>query len=155
MDLLLIFFLLFAAFGSAQTQSFGALPSCAVSTTPPLNTHHSNPSSNMLINTPSQQNCATTLPANCNLDPKCICADSSFIVSISCCVGKACSQSEVQKTLQVAQQLCSTVKVKLPDKVPDSCGATGGSGGGGGNGNSASSSVKSQVSSSATSKSFC
>ena len=69
-----------------------------------------------------QKTCATgSLPPECHLDPKCICSKASFISDISCCVAKNCPASAVQKSLQVAQQLCSTVKVTLPNPQPDSC----------------------------------
>lgn len=65
--------------------------------------------------------CSANLPPQCTVDVKCICSDAKFIREISCCVAKACSPTEVQKTLQVAQQLCSTVKVQLPNGLPPEC----------------------------------
>jgi len=58
--------------------------------------------------------CANNLPTQCNLGVQCICSDQAFITSISCCISTACSPSDQQQTLQVAQQLCDTVNVKLP-----------------------------------------
>ncbi|KAL9125823.1 MAG: hypothetical protein Q9217_005031 [Psora testacea] len=109
------FVLAFAALVSAQAgSSFGSLPKCA-------------------------KPCAANLPTNCNLDVRCICADSSFISGISCCVAKACSPSDVQKTLEVATQLCDTVNVEVPSAVPSTCAAASGTTATSGAGNTASS----------------
>ncbi|KAM0802825.1 hypothetical protein BDR22DRAFT_842557 [Usnea florida] len=72
--------------------------------------------------------CASTLPSQCNLDVSCICSDSSWISGISCCISTKCSPSDQQKTLNVAVQLCDTVKVTLPSAAscPASTGATAG-----------------------------
>ncbi|KAL2046006.1 hypothetical protein N7G274_001453 [Stereocaulon virgatum] len=78
-----------AALCTAQLQTLSDLPACA-------------------------KPCASTLPNQCNLGVSCICSDQAFITGISCCVATACSPSDQQKTLQVAQQLCDTVNVKLP-----------------------------------------
>ncbi|KAG9565080.1 hypothetical protein KCU61_g867, partial [Aureobasidium melanogenum] len=51
------------------------------------------------------------LPGNCNLDPKCICSDSSFISTISCCVSTACDVTGQQAALSYAKQICAPVGV--------------------------------------------
>ncbi|KAL9098906.1 MAG: hypothetical protein Q9163_005516 [Psora crenata] len=91
--------LIFVTLVSAQVESFGSLPDCA-------------------------KPCAANLPANCRFDVKCICADAGFISGISCCVAQTCSPADVQRTLEVATQLCDTVNVQLPSAVPSSCGAS-------------------------------
>ncbi|KAG8525498.1 uncharacterized protein KY384_009142 [Bacidia gigantensis] len=121
-----LFALILATFCSAQIQSLGELPDCA-------------------------KPCAANLPANCKLDVKCICADADFIKSISCCVADACSAQDLQKTLQVAQQFCSTVKVTLQAPGPDACPKSGGSGGASSAASDATSSAAAQVSSEASS----
>ncbi|KAL9586791.1 MAG: hypothetical protein Q9212_000677 [Teloschistes hypoglaucus] len=76
--------------------------------------------------------CAATLPANCGLNVQCICTDKEWITNISCCVKGKCSESEQQKTIQVAQQICDTVKVTLPSAAtcPGDAASTGSSTGG-------------------------
>ncbi|KAH0360362.1 hypothetical protein KCU65_g9441, partial [Aureobasidium melanogenum] len=51
------------------------------------------------------------LPASCNLDPKCICSDASFISTISCCVSTACDVTGQQAALAYAKQICAPVGV--------------------------------------------
>ncbi|MDI1491183.1 MAG: hypothetical protein OHK93_002390 [Ramalina farinacea] len=108
----------FATWCSAQVALFSALPDCAV--------RDLFDSSQTSLTGVWQKSCANSLPTNCNLDVKCICADSSFISSISCCVAKACTDADVQKTLQAASQLCDTVNVQLPSAVPATCTASSG-----------------------------
>ncbi|KAG9692064.1 hypothetical protein KCU95_g7679, partial [Aureobasidium melanogenum] len=68
------------------------------------------------------------LPANCNLDPKCICADANFISTISCCVSTACDVSGQQAALGYAKQICAPVGVtNLPTSA--SCAASASSSG--------------------------
>ncbi|KAI4722988.1 hypothetical protein E4T48_00786 [Aureobasidium sp. EXF-10727] len=73
--------------------------------------------------------CVTqALPADCKLDPKCICADTSFISGISCCVSTACDLSGQQAALAYAKQICAPVGVtNLPTAA--SCAATAASSG--------------------------
>ncbi|KAK6004691.1 hypothetical protein QM012_008553 [Aureobasidium pullulans] len=71
---------------------------------------------------------AQSLPGSCKLDPKCICADASFISTISCCVSTACDVTGQQAALGYAQQICAPVGVtNLPTAA--SCAATASSSG--------------------------
>jgi hypothetical protein len=54
---------------------------------------------------------SSSLPAQCNLNPQCICADTSFITTISCCVSKACDIAGQQAALAYAKQICAPVGV--------------------------------------------
>lgn len=61
---------------------------------------------------PGATSCITqALPASCNLSPSCICADTSFISTISCCVSTACDTAGQQAALAYAQSICSPVGV--------------------------------------------
>ncbi|KAI9739823.1 MAG: hypothetical protein M1834_006544 [Cirrosporium novae-zelandiae] len=56
--------------------------------------------------------CVTDSFGDCSsLDVACICKLKSFISQISCCVLKACSTANVEKTLTFAHQLCDSVGV--------------------------------------------
>ncbi|CAD0092187.1 unnamed protein product [Aureobasidium vineae] len=92
------------AVATLATAQSGSIPSCATS-------------------------CITqALPADCKLDPKCICADASFISTISCCVSTACDLSGQQAALAYAKQICAPVGVtNLPTAA--SCAATAASSG--------------------------
>ncbi|KAL8695451.1 MAG: hypothetical protein Q9218_000029 [Villophora microphyllina] len=76
--------------------------------------------------------CAATLPANCGISVQCICSDKDWITGISCCVKSKCPPADQQKTIQVAQQICDTVKVTLPSAAtcPGDASSTGASTGG-------------------------
>ncbi|KAI4747031.1 hypothetical protein E4T50_02677 [Aureobasidium sp. EXF-12298] len=63
------------------------------------------------IPTCAQTCISQALPGNCNLDPKCICADASFISTISCCVSTACDVTGQQAALSYAKQICAPVGV--------------------------------------------
>ncbi|KAI5211569.1 hypothetical protein E4T42_06007 [Aureobasidium subglaciale] len=76
--------------------------------------------------------CATScisqaLPASCNLDPKCICSDASFISTISCCVSTACDTSGQSAALAYASQICAPVGVtNLPTAASCASGSASG-----------------------------
>ncbi|KAF3919437.1 hypothetical protein ABW21_db0209210 [Orbilia brochopaga] len=73
---------------SAQTFDTSAIPQCALP-------------------------CAIkSLPAECNLDPKCICENTSFIKSLVPCVQTACA-NDFQNAITGAQKLCSGAGVNL------------------------------------------
>ncbi|RHZ62657.1 CFEM domain-containing protein [Aspergillus thermomutatus] len=72
--------------------------------------------------------CATgAIPANCGLDVKCICSDSSFLSGISCCIAGSCPQDQQQEeahpffspaAVQFANQICKGAGVtNLPQSA--------------------------------------
>ncbi|KAH0288784.1 hypothetical protein M436DRAFT_71311 [Aureobasidium namibiae CBS 147.97] len=68
------------------------------------------------------------LPASCKFNPECICSDTAFISTISCCVLTACDTSGQQAALAYAKQVCAPVGVtNLPTAA--SCAATAASSG--------------------------
>lgn len=80
----------FGAFCLVSGQSLAGLPECA-------------------------KPCAANLPAECGrTDFKCICGSSDWISGISCCVLKACSPADQQKTIDTAKGYCSIVGITLP-----------------------------------------
>ncbi|KAI5196801.1 hypothetical protein E4T39_07620 [Aureobasidium subglaciale] len=67
------------------------------------------------------------LPASCNLDPKCICADASFISTISCCVSTACDAAGQLAALTYAGQICAPAGVtNLPTAASCASGSASG-----------------------------
>ncbi|KAI4740057.1 hypothetical protein E4T44_15197, partial [Aureobasidium sp. EXF-8845] len=97
-------FALIAA-ATLATAQLGSIPSCAMSCI------------------------STALPANCNLNPQCICSDASFISTISCCVSTACDTAGQQAALGYAKQICAPVGVtNLPTAASCAAGAASTSG---------------------------
>ncbi|PKX95714.1 CFEM domain-containing protein [Aspergillus novofumigatus IBT 16806] len=79
------------------------------------------------------KSCATnSIPANCGLDVKCICTDSSFISGISCCVLQSCAPDQQQEdahpffptaAVEFANRICRTAGVTNMPQSP-SCSNT-------------------------------
>ena len=112
MQLTQICLLGFAAAANAATPNpFYNVPTCAVSSSIDLL-----PRDRAKF---CQQNCAKTLPSNCNGNPKCICQNQSWMWNVECCVSNQCSSSDQVSTFQFANQLCSYVNVKIT--APPSC----------------------------------
>ncbi|OJD20119.1 hypothetical protein ACJ73_08550, partial [Blastomyces percursus] len=63
------------------------------------------------------QECAgPAIPANCGLNPECICKAKSFIEAITCCVATKCTKDEQEKAIKIAKVTCAAVGVTdLPD----------------------------------------
>ncbi|KAK2748264.1 hypothetical protein FQN57_000922 [Myotisia sp. PD_48] len=79
------------------------------------------------------QNCVgNSLPESCGpIDIKCICSNQAFLSGLSCCVAKACSPTDIGRTLTVARGLCSVAGVtNLPTSAscPTTSGGSSGSG---------------------------
>ncbi|RAK98359.1 CFEM domain-containing protein [Aspergillus ibericus CBS 121593] len=72
------------------------------------------------------RDCATgAIPKSCSaIDVGCICSNTSFITSISCCVATACSDQDQNSAITFAQQICSGAGVT---DLPQSAGCTSGS----------------------------
>ncbi|PYI09017.1 hypothetical protein BO78DRAFT_48657 [Aspergillus sclerotiicarbonarius CBS 121057] len=72
------------------------------------------------------RDCATgAIPKSCSaIDVGCICSNTSFITSISCCVATACSEQDQKSAITFAQQICSGAGVT---DLPQSAGCTSGS----------------------------
>ncbi|RPA75317.1 hypothetical protein BJ508DRAFT_418184 [Ascobolus immersus RN42] len=50
----------------------------------------------------------------CNMDPRCICADKSFLVDIAACVDSDCTtQDERDATINFAVNICKAVKIDI------------------------------------------
>ncbi|THV70969.1 hypothetical protein D6D28_04774 [Aureobasidium pullulans] len=93
------------AAATLATAQLGSIPSCAMSCI------------------------SQALPASCNLNPQCICADASFISTISCCVSTACDTAGQQAALGYAQQICAPVGVtNLPTAASCATGSVSSSG---------------------------
>lgn len=80
---------------------------------------HSHLLSNQL-RTP-KQSCVSSLPAQCAMDPACICKDSTFISRVSCCVKSACKPAEEESTFRYASQLCGYFNVTVTQPGSKSC----------------------------------
>ncbi|OAT05372.1 hypothetical protein BDBG_01783 [Blastomyces gilchristii SLH14081] len=63
------------------------------------------------------QECAgPAIPADCGIDPECICKAKSFIDAITCCVATKCDKDEQEKAISIAKITCAAVGVTdLPD----------------------------------------
>ncbi|KAI9821600.1 MAG: hypothetical protein M1832_003274 [Thelocarpon impressellum] len=86
---------------------------------------------------------SVNVPGCSNLDIKCICSNSGYLRDLSCCISKACPQSDQSGAIKFASSLCATVGVSVPDKVTCDGASSSGS-------SSASSSSTSSTSSSST-----
>ncbi|POR36532.1 Uncharacterized protein TPAR_03248, partial [Tolypocladium paradoxum] len=62
--------------------------------------------------------------AGCKVaDIACICGNKDFLNNIACCLAGVCSQSDQDKTVQYATQLCNASGVQVPNKVVCNSGA--------------------------------
>ena len=92
--------------GIVCAQSLAGLPTCACKSyrilgsscyAMPLSYPSSKfPATNVYLSTDSCV--ANSIPASCNLAPKCICSASSFIAGVTCCVAKVCSVADHEGT---------------------------------------------------------
>lgn len=52
-----------------------------------------------------------------NLDIKCICSDTEFLNNMACCLAESCDLADQSAAVLYAQQICSTVGVRVPSQV--------------------------------------
>jgi len=67
------------------------------------------------------KDCATELltGTKCGMDPKCICADESFISNIRGCVAKGCTtDKDREATVNFASQICQAVQITIDTSLP-------------------------------------